>query len=45
MVLNMESTPVIVKSKKYEQYTEANDKVAQYEIEVEYAYNLNIQKA
>ena len=38
-------TPVIVKDKKYERYTEANDKVAQYEIEIEYAYNKRIQKA
>lgn len=38
-------TPVIVTSKKYERYTEANDKVAQYEIEVEYAHNKRIQRA
>lgn len=37
-------TPVIVSSKKYEKYTEANDKVAQYEIEIEYASNMRIQK-
>ena len=38
-------TPVIVKSKKYERYTEANDKVAQYDIEISYAYNKRVQKA
>jgi len=37
-------TPVTVTSKKYEKYTEANDKVAQYEIEVTYAENIRTQK-
>ena len=35
--------PVRVSSKKYERYTEANDKVAQYEIEIEYANNTRTQ--
>ena len=33
--------PVVVSSKKYEKYTAANDKLAQYEIEIEYASNMN----
>jgi hypothetical protein len=36
--------PCIVTSNKYEKYTRANDKVAQYQIEVEYASNMRIQK-
>lgn len=37
-------TPCIVKSNKYEKYTQANDKVAQYEITIEEASNMRIQK-
>ena len=38
-------TPVIVKSKKYTKFTQANDKLDQYEIEVEYSINSAVQKA
>jgi hypothetical protein len=38
------TTPVIVKSDKYEKYTKANDKVAQYEIEIQVGYNINTQQ-
>ena len=37
--------PVMIESKKYERYTEANDKVAQYELDISYAYNKRIQTA
>ncbi len=36
-------TPVQVVSNKYERYTRANDKVAQYEIELELDGNVNVQ--
>ena len=38
-------TPVIVTNKSYDKYTRANDKLAQYEIDIEYAHNKRIQKA
>ena len=38
-------TPVIVTSKKYEKYTQANDKLAQYEVDISYAHNKAVQKA
>ena len=38
-------TPVIITNKSYERYTRANDKVAQYEIDIEYSHNKRIQRA
>mgnify|MGYP003149758748 FL=1 len=37
-------TPVIITNNKYERYTSANDKVAQYEIEIEVDNTVNVQK-
>ena len=37
-------TPVILSSTKYERYTKANDKVAQYEVELEVDSTVNVQK-
>ena len=36
--------PVTVTEKTYDRYTEANDKVAQYNIEIEYAIDKRIQR-
>jgi len=36
--------PVIVTNKSYDKYTEANDKVAQYNLDIEYAINKRIQR-
>ena len=38
-------TPVIVTSNNYDRYTRANDKVAQYELDIEYSINKRIQRA
>ena len=38
-------TPVIVTNNSYDKYTRANDKVAQYEIDIEYSINKRIQRA
>ena len=38
-------TPVIVTTKKYDKYTRANDKLAQYQLDIEYSHNKRIQKA
>jgi hypothetical protein len=38
-------TPVVVTSKNYDRYTRANDKVAQYELDIEYSINKRIQRA
>ena len=38
-------TPVIITNNSYERYTRANDKVAQYEIDIEYSHNKRIQRA
>lgn len=38
-------TPVIVKNSGYDKYTRANDKVAQYELDIEYSINKRIQRA
>jgi len=38
-------TPVVVTSKSFDRYSRANDKVAQYELEIEYSFNKRIQKA
>jgi len=38
-------TPVIITSKNYDRYSRANDKVAQYEIELEYSINKRVQRA
>jgi hypothetical protein len=37
-------TPVNIVNKRYEKITRANDKVAQYEIELEYSINKKVQK-
>ena len=36
--------PVIITNKSYDKYTEANDKVAQYNLDIEYAINKRIQR-
>ena len=36
--------PVTVTSKSYDKFTEANDKVAQYNIDIEYAIDKRIQR-
>lgn len=38
-------TPVVIKNSDYQQYTRANDKVAQYNIEIEYSIDTKVQKA
>jgi hypothetical protein len=38
-------TPVQITNKKYERYTRANDKVAQYSVDLEYAINKRVQRA
>ena len=38
-------TPVVVTSRSYDRYTRANDKVAQYELDIEYSINKRIQRA
>ena len=38
-------TPVQITNKKYQRYTRANDKVAQYSVDIEYAINKRIQRA
>tara|TARA_R110000744_G_scaffold87548_1_gene170946 strand:- start:2981 stop:4393 length:1413 start_codon:yes stop_codon:yes gene_type:complete len=38
-------TPVIVTNNSYDKYTRANDKVAQYELDIEYSINKRIQRA
>ena len=38
-------TPVIVKNSGYDKYSRANDKVAQYELDIEYSINKRIQRA
>ena len=38
-------TPVIVTNNSYDRYTRANDKVAQYEIDIEYSINKRVQRA
>ena len=38
-------TPVVVTSKNYDRYTRANDKVAQYELDIEYSINKRVQRA
>jgi hypothetical protein len=38
-------TPVVVTSKSYDRYTRANDKVAQYELDIEYSINKRTQRA
>ena len=37
--------PVVIKNSDYQQYTRANDKVAQYNIEIEYSIDTKVQKA
>lgn len=37
-------TPVIVTNKGFDRYTRANDKVAQYELDIEYSINKRIQR-
>ena len=37
--------PVVVTDKSFDRYTRANDKVAQYELEIEYSHNKRIQRA
>ena len=36
--------PVIVTDSRYDKYTEANDKVAQYNLDIEYAIDKRIQR-
>ena len=38
-------TPVVIKNTDYQQYTRVNDKVAQYNIEIEYSIDTKVQKA
>tara|TARA_R100000655_G_C3000062_1_gene194277 strand:+ start:19090 stop:20508 length:1419 start_codon:yes stop_codon:yes gene_type:complete len=38
-------TPVVVTSNRYDIYTRANDKLAQYIIDIEYSHNKKVQKA
>ena len=38
-------TPVIVTNNSYDRYTRANDKVSQYEIDIEYSINKRVQRA
>ena len=38
-------TPVEITNKKYVKYTEANDKVSQYEVEIKYSINKRVQRA
>ena len=38
-------TPVMITNKEYVRYTRANDKVAQYEIEIEYSINKRVHSA
>lgn len=38
-------TPVVVTSKNYDRYTRANDKVAQYELDIEYSINKRTHRA
>ena len=38
-------TPVHIRNKKYQRYTRANDKVAQYEVDIEYSINKRVQRA
>ena len=37
--------PVVIKNTDYQQYTRVNDKVAQYNIEIEYSIDTKVQKA
>tara|TARA_R110002167_G_scaffold341429_3_gene549830 strand:- start:2655 stop:4067 length:1413 start_codon:yes stop_codon:yes gene_type:complete len=37
--------PVMITNKEYIRYTQANDKVAQYEVDIEYSINKRIQRA
>ena len=38
-------TPVVIKNTDYQQYTRVNDKVAQYNIEIEYSIDTKVQKS
>ena len=38
-------TPVHIRNKKYQRYTRANDKVAQYEVDIDYSINKRVQRA
>jgi len=38
-------TPVMITNKSFDRYTRANDKVAQYEVDIEYSINKRIQRA